>query len=97
MDLQDCLFKQYFNTVLRTVGEGTDPSVGDLGGYKQTDTTHLVQSVRTKISTNNELRRILYTKFILLWRGPLGKGINMPLPACVLDGVRQTFPRSTGM
>ena len=40
---------------------------------------------------------MLYTKFILLWRGPLGKGINTPLPACVLDGVRETFPSSTGM
>ena len=63
-----------------------------MDGYEDdVDVTYLLDE-----KERNELRKACYRSFLLLWQGPLGRGKRMPLPSCVLDGVRSAFPNAEG-
>ena len=46
---------------------------------------------------NNEKRRHCYQFFSRVINGVLGRGNRIPLPSCVVDGVRETYPNEEGM
>ena len=93
LDLSYCLFERYQGTVLRHLREETDPGDDEEeDGYETVEETDVVED-----EGNSETRKKCYRLFLLLWRGHLGKGIRMPLPSCVKDGVRKKFPSADGM
>ena len=101
-----CLFQKYWHIVEMCVSVGRVPTDQELENSAVLHSTVLGESSTKKqvksnnvkqVKSNNVMRHECYQTFMYLWKGHLGKGNRIPLPKCVLQGVRQRYPSHDGM
>ena len=45
-----------------------------------------------EVNKESETRKFCYRMFICIHYGPLGVGVRVELPQCVVEGVREVYP-----